>query len=218
MEMGYDIVFKIAIVALAMMVIAVLVRAIKGPRIADRIMAINMIGTMTTSMILIVGLLLDDMAESRRKKKKEEALEPAFDMRNDMILRHVCRVIIPIVFMFGIYIIFNGQISPGGGFAGGSIIGAGMILYSLSFGADKVEQLLNKKRFRIICVIALAFYSLSKCYVFFCGYNGFETHIPLGIPGELLSAGLILPLNIAVGATVACTMYGIYSLFVRGRI
>lgn len=31
MEMGYDIVFKIAIVALAMMVIAVLVRAIKDP-------------------------------------------------------------------------------------------------------------------------------------------------------------------------------------------
>ena len=60
MEKGYDIVFKIAIVALAMMVIAVLVRAIKGPRIADRIMAINMIGTMTTSMILIVGLLLDE--------------------------------------------------------------------------------------------------------------------------------------------------------------
>ena len=60
MEMGYDIVFKIAIVALAMMVIAVLVRAIKGPRIADRIMAINMIGTMTTSMILIVDLLLDE--------------------------------------------------------------------------------------------------------------------------------------------------------------
>ena len=50
------------------------------------------------------------------------------------------------------------------------------------------------------------------------GANGLDNHIPKGIPGAILSGGLILPLDIAVGLVVCCTMYGFYSLFRRGRI
>ena len=39
---------------------ACLVRAIIGPRIADRIVAINMIGTMTIMIITIVSVLLHE--------------------------------------------------------------------------------------------------------------------------------------------------------------
>ena len=38
-----------------------------------------------------------------------------------------------------------------------------------------------------------------------------------GVPGELLSGGLILPLNICVGVIVACTMYTFYTLFLEGE-
>ena len=31
--------------------------------------------------------------------------------------------------MFGVYVILSGHISPGGGFSGGAIMGAGLILY-----------------------------------------------------------------------------------------
>ena len=60
--------------------------------------------------------------------------------------------------------------------------------------------------------------SIAKGYVFFTGANGLENHIPKGTPGAILSGGLILPLDIAVGIVVACTMYGFYSLFCRGNI
>ncbi|MBQ9617343.1 MAG: hypothetical protein IJR48_03170, partial [Oscillibacter sp.] len=50
------------------------------------------------------------------------------------------------------------------------------------------------------------------------GANGLESHIPKGVPGAILSGGLILPLDIAVGLVVACTMFGFYSLFRRGTI
>ena len=63
---------------------------------------------------------------------------------------------------------------------------------------------------------ALAFYSLAKSYSFFMGANHLDSHIPLGTPGDILSAGLILPLNIAVGAVVAWTMYSFYTLFRKG--
>ncbi|MBR6397187.1 MAG: hypothetical protein IKS09_09530, partial [Lachnospiraceae bacterium] len=62
----------------------------------------------------------------------------------------------------------------------------------------------------------LGFYSLSKSYSFYTGANHLESFIPKGTPGNILSSGLILPLNIAVGMVVACTMYGFYVMFRKG--
>ncbi|MPN62579.1 hypothetical protein SDC9_210328 [bioreactor metagenome] len=45
------------------------------------------------------------------------------------------------------------------------------------------------------------------------GANGLKSFIPLGTPGNILSAGLILPLNVCVALVVASMMYMLYSLF-----
>ena len=60
------------------------------------------------------------------------------------------------------------------------------------------------------------FYCLAKSYSFFTGANHLESGISLGVPGAILSSGLILPLNICVGLVVACTMYAFYTLFRKG--
>ena len=65
---------------------------------------------------------------------------------------------------------------------------------------------------------SLLFYAVAKSYSFFTGANHIESLIPLGTPGSIFSAGLIMPLNIAVGLVVACTVYGIYALFARGGL
>lgn len=143
---------------------------------------------------------------------------PEGRMRRDGIVMSTAAFLVPIIILFGIYIILNGHLGPGGGFAGGSVIGAGLILYAVAFGFTGIERIINGKTFRTISVCALCFYSLSKCYSFFCGANGYHTVFTPGEPGRILSAGLILPLNIAVGVVVACTMYGLYSVFERGEI
>ena len=101
---------------------------------------------------------------------------------------------------------------------GGSVIGGGLILYALAFGFEPLDKVLNLKVFRIVVLCALCFYSFAKCYSFFCGANHLETIFKTGIPGRIFSAGLIMPLNVAVGIVVACTMYGFYSIFQRGKI
>ena len=58
----------------------------------------------------------------------------------------------------------------------------------------------------------------SKAWSFFSGANGLPSGISLGVPGAILSGGLILPLNIAVGFVVCCTMYALFSLFQRGEV
>lgn len=140
-----------------------------------------------------------------------------FDISGDSIMRNVGRVIVPCIILFGIYVLLNGQNGPGGGFSGGAIMGAALIMFSTAFGFDAVDRFFTTKVLMTITFVSLAFYSFAKGYVFFTGANGLENHIPKGIPGAILSGGLILPLDIAVGLVVACTMFGFYSLFKRGR-
>lgn len=144
--------------------------------------------------------------------------EKIFNFINDEIVRNTARIIVPIILLFGIYVILNGHLSPGGGFSGGAIIGAGLITYSVAYGNKRARKIVSFKTLKTVSLCALCFYSLSKCYSFFCGANGFESIIKEGTPGNIISAGLILPLNIAVGMVVALTMYALYTIFKRGQM
>lgn len=134
------------------------------------------------------------------------------------ILAVMTAVLFPIILLFGIVIILNGHLSPGGGFSGGAIVGAGLILYANAYGFEKLEKFFTAKTFKAVVFVALLFYGLAKSYSFYTGANHLENVIPKGEPGAILSSGLILPLNICVGIVVACTMYGFYSLFKRGGL
>ena len=151
-------------------------------------------------------------------RERPEARTLAAITQADPIVRQTARIIVPAAAVYGIYIIFNGHLGPGGGFSGGAVIGGALILYAIAFGFERLDKLLNIRVFRTVTALALCFYSAAKCYSFYCGANHLETVFTPGTPGVIFSAGLILPLNIAVGVVVACTMYGFYSLFQRGRI
>ena len=169
-----------------------------------------------TAVVAVMILLMEESdARRRRAERREEAL---LDLSRDPIVRQIVRFLVPTILLFGIYIMLNGHLSPGGGFSGGAIVGAALILHSLGYGFERTERLFSEKVYAAIKVSALLLYALLMGYFFFTGANGLNAHIPLGTPGDILSAGFILPINIAVGFEVACTMYGLYSFFRRGRI
>lgn len=60
LETAYRIVYVGALIFLALMTFFCLIRAVKGPRTADRIVAVNMMGTMVMVMIAILALLLKE--------------------------------------------------------------------------------------------------------------------------------------------------------------
>lgn len=136
--------------------------------------------------------------------------------KNDIILQTVARILVPPIFIFGIYVILGGHLGPGGGFSGGAVIGAGLILYLNAFGFEKTERFFTQKTYRRMSFCALACYCLAKSYSFYTGANHIESVIPLGTPGAILSSGLILILNICVGVVVAGTMYTFYVMFRKG--
>ncbi len=149
------------------------------------------------------------------KEKKPEP-EKRYDPVNSAILQPAARILVPIIIIFGIYVILNGHISPGGGFSGGAIIGTGFILYQTAFGFERTGKFLSEKFIKVITVLALSFYCFAKSYSFYTGANHLHSVITPGTPGAILSAGLIVYLNICVGIVVACTMYSFYAAFRRG--
>ena len=163
---------------------------------------------------VMILLMVDDAILKKQEDKNDRRFEP----KNDAILQGTAFVLCPIIFIFGIYVILNGHLSPGGGFSGGAILGAGLILYVSAFGFKKTQKFFNELIYKIAKITALCMYGIIGSYFYILGANGIENHIPLGIPGHILSGGIILPIDICVGLEVACTMYAFYALFRRGGL
>ena len=56
----YNILYTIALVVIGLLIIACRVRAIRGPRIADRVIAANMTGTLIVITICILSFLMNE--------------------------------------------------------------------------------------------------------------------------------------------------------------
>lgn len=164
-----------------------------------------------TCTVLIL-LRLDRKEDQEAYGANDRLHEP----KNDVILQTAAKILVPPIFIFGIYVILAGHLGPGGGFSGGAVIGAGLILYLNAFGFAKTERFFTARTYRRMSFCALACYSLAKSYSFYTGANHIESIIPLGTPGAILSSGLILILNICVGVVVAGTMYTFYVMFRKG--
>ncbi len=167
-----------------------------------------------TCTVLI--LMRNDKKKGKGSAEEEEKRDSYYEPKSDTILQKIAFVLVPIIMIFGIYVVLNGHLSPGGGFSGGAIMGAGLILYLNAFGFEKTERFFTEKTYKCISFCALSFYCLAKSYSFYTGAHHLESGIPLGTPGAIISSGLILPLNICVGLVVACTMYAFFAMFRKG--
>ena len=66
--------------------------------------------------------------------------------------------------------------------------------------------------------ISLVVYGTLKGLIFILEHLGFNAFIPIGVPGNLLSGGLIMPLNVLIGIVVSITFYFIATLFEEGEL
>lgn len=59
-ETAYEWLYRVALTVLGISLFFSLFRSIRGPRVADRIVAVNMVGTQTTIIIAILTFMLDE--------------------------------------------------------------------------------------------------------------------------------------------------------------
>ena len=176
----------------------------------------NVLFIAACSVLILLRISSEKHGGDAVAQLEAEADDRMYEPKNDLILQRIASFLVPLILLFGVYIIMNGHISPGGGFSGGAVMGAGLILYLNAFGFRKTERFFTFRTFKVVSLCALSFYAVSKAYSFFTGANHLSSFITPGTPGRLFSAGLIPYLNIAVGLVVCCTMYAFYTLFRKG--
>ncbi len=176
--------------------------------VAGMILDYRAFDTFGESTVLFGAAMSVILLLRRPNRKKKEKEEP-----RNVLLCQMGRIMLPAVMMFGIYVVVNGHLSPGGGFSGGTVLGCGLILSALALGEREMERLLPSNRLTGLTVACLLAYGVMKGYSFVAGANHMGWDIPKGTPGRIFSAGLILPLNLCVGIIVACTIYTFYTLF-----
>ena len=136
---------------------------------------------------------------------------------NDIIIKTITRIVIPFTQVYGIFIILNGHVSPGGGFAGGAIIGTTLVLYTLVFGREKGQKKFSHRISEITESGGIMFFILIGLIGLLIG-GSFLTNIDAGFPegevGNILSGGMIPLLMIAIGIKVTSTIINLFNLLI----
>lgn len=119
---------------------------------------------------------------------------------HSQLMERAMGIIYPLIMIFGIYVVLNGHMSPGGGFQGGAIIGS---VFIAKYLGDPI-QLLDLPRVQTIEKTALLLIILSASF-----------YVTLNIY-TFLSGSLYLYFifaNILIGIKVACGMTIIFYRF-----
>ncbi len=59
-EQAYNLLYSVVLIALALLIALAMIRSIRGPRITDRLIGVNMIGTMVIAVFFILTVLLEE--------------------------------------------------------------------------------------------------------------------------------------------------------------
>ena len=166
-------------------------------------------GESTVLFVAVCCVMLLLWRDGRGEATEERSSEQEEEERPDLILSQVSRLLIPCLLCFGISVLMGGHLSPGGGFSGGSVLGATLILFAVAFGGDAVRRFFTERVFQIIRITGLAVYAcMFGLYIYF-GANGIDSNI---------SRYIVSVIDLAVGLVVMSTMYGFYAFFTKGEL
>lgn len=138
-------------------------------------------------------------------------------MREHTVLRVVAKSLIPPILLFGLYVQFHGEYSPGGGFQAGVIIAAGFILHALVFGLPDTRRVLPMFVLRWLAALGLLLFAGTGVAAMLLGHNFLDYDALAGDPKHGQHLGILL-VEVGVGLTVTAVILGVFYVFAgRGQ-
>ena len=131
----------------------------------------------------------------------------------DLIVTTMCRLLVPFIQLFGLYVIAHGHSSPGGGFQGGVILGASIILLAISYDLRRppaVSEVLGG----LLCATGVFIYAGTGALCLVLGGNFLDYHalaVVLHVGTIMARSHGVFIVEVGVGITVMATMIWIYS-------
>jgi multicomponent Na+:H+ antiporter subunit B len=131
----------------------------------------------------------------------------------DLIIKTTCRLIIPFIQLFALYVIAHGHHSPGGGFQGGVILGASIILFAVSHDLRSTLRRMSERIGAFFATAGIFIYAGTGLLCLILGANFLDYGALAGLlgvdPVSARSHGILI-VEIGVGLAVMATMIWIY--------
>lgn len=121
------------------------------------------------------------------------------------VVDYVIRILCPFIAAFALFVIVNGHVLPGGGFQGGVVLGAMMILLSLVLGTDTAAGMLSQQAWawlRAVGVLAFALVALAGLPM-----TGYLFGLP---PEPLVREAMMIILELGIGLGGGAVLAGLY--------
>jgi multicomponent Na+:H+ antiporter subunit B len=132
---------------------------------------------------------------------------------HDLIVKTTCRLIVPFIQIFALYVIAHGHHSPGGGFQGGVILGAAMILYAVAFNLRSAIQRMGERLTVTLSTLGVFIYAGTGVLCVLLGFNYLDYRAlasVLGVDPVTARSHGILIVEIGVGIAVMAVMVTLY--------
>ncbi len=131
----------------------------------------------------------------------------------DLIIKTTCRIIIPFIQVFALYVIIHGHHSPGGGFQGGVILGATIILFAISHDLRTTIKRLSEKMASVFSSMGVFLFAATGMLCLLLGsvYLDYSALSDLlGTDPVMARSHGILIIEIGVGLSVMAVMIWLY--------
>jgi multicomponent Na+:H+ antiporter subunit B len=140
------------------------------------------------------------MIEVTKRRVQRRHIESRAEMT--IMVRNIIRALLPVVLVFGVYLITYGHLTPGGGFQGGmALVGAVMSFY-LAYGYEILRGFLHEDLDMTEHMGAIAYLGVGLIGLL-AGASYLTNFLKGGTPGSLFSGGIVFVLNLVVGVKVA---------------
>ncbi|MED5381231.1 MAG: DUF4040 domain-containing protein [Verrucomicrobiota bacterium] len=171
----------------------------------------------------IYSILRIESARTSIDETDEEIAAPAsYDPGDSLIVRQASRFMVPFMQLFALYVIAHGHYSPGGGFQGGVILGASLILLAISFDLKFLLRQWSEKSLMLLVATGVFLYAAVGLACLFMGGNYLDYGtLDAVLPGkqDMARSHGILLVEIGVGITVMFSMLAIHiNLASNGRL
>lgn len=138
-------------------------------------------------------------------------------MKDQIVLRVVAKLLIPMILLFALYVQLHGDYSPGGGFQAGILFAAGMVLYTLIYGLDAAERVIRPWAAHTMCAVGVLLYGGVGVATLLAGGNFLDYSQLAATPQAGQHIGIML-IELGVGITVAGVAISLFFAFAgRGR-
>jgi len=132
---------------------------------------------------------------------------------HDLIIKTLCRILIPFIQLFSLYVVFHGDFSPGGGFQGGVMFGAALVLMAISFDLRTALSRVGEKFLALLAASGVIVYGGIGVLCMLLGgefldYGKLATILPVHAE-EARALGMI-GVEFGVGMAVTAVMVVIY--------